>query len=359
VAIAQGLAGAICPRERGGKDSYWTESAAGLLTAVLLWLADQPGESKTLARAREIVTAPKKKLDEYLALMAASKAFGGAIAEHAGPFIGLAPETYSGVISNLARHTQFLSDPRVKASTASSTFPMADLAEGTTLYVVIPPERMDSQRTWLRLLITAGMQTFKHVKRRAGHRCMFLVDEFPALGHLEELPRDIATMSGYGVDFTLIVQGLDQLKAVYGDSAETIINNCAYKWFCGVSDLTTSKYLSDTLGQKTVRTISKSASEGKSAPLAGRGARENESESTTWGEMGRKLLTPDEVMNLGRGAAILLHPYTRPHYLKPVDYWRLETAFGMYRQQRLALYWDPPLALDENPYHAAGDAART
>ena len=95
----------------------------------------------------------------------------------------------------------------------------------TTIYLVIPPYKMEVQRTWLRLLISAGMQSYKHYTGQNRKRCMFLIDEFPALGRLDEIPRDIATMAGYGVDFALIAQGLDQLKSVYGDAADTIINN--------------------------------------------------------------------------------------------------------------------------------------
>jgi len=159
VAIAQALTGAICPRDAKGKDSYWSDAAASLLTAVLLWLTDQPGETKTLARAREIVTKTRTELkDKFLVKMAASEAFGGAIQENAASFIDLAPETYSGVISNLNQHTKFLSDPQVKAATATSSFSMDDLARTpTTVYLVIPPDRVATQRTWLRLFITAGM----------------------------------------------------------------------------------------------------------------------------------------------------------------------------------------------------------
>lgn len=46
VAVAQGLAAAVCPTAPGDKDKYWQGSAANVLTAVLLWITDQPGETK-------------------------------------------------------------------------------------------------------------------------------------------------------------------------------------------------------------------------------------------------------------------------------------------------------------------------
>ncbi len=343
VAIAQSLAAAVCPRDAKGKDAYWSDAAASFLTAVLLWLTDQPGETRTLARAREIVTLPRTQLKEkFLAKMSASEAFGGAIRENAGGFIDLAPETYSGVMSNLAQHTRFLSDPQIKAATSASSFSMETLVRiPATVYLVIPPDRMETQRTWLRLMIAAGMHTFKRARQKGEHRCMFLIDEFPALGPLDELPREIATMAGYGVDFTLIVQGLDQLKAIYGDAHETIVNNCAYKWFCNVADLHSAEYLSRMLGKATVQTHSESQSRTGS--------------SVSTGETGRPLLMPDEILTLGRETAILIQPGTKPLYLRPVDYWQLGEAFAMYRELEPQMYWQPAPQFDPNPYHAAAE----
>jgi type IV secretory pathway TraG/TraD family ATPase VirD4 len=348
VATAQTLAGSICPAPANAKDRFWQGSAANVLTAVLLWLADTAGEHKTLGRAREIVSLTRKEFTaKYLIPMAASEAFSGAIREMAAPFIDLADETYSGVMSNLSESTKFLSDPQIKAATAQSSFAMEDLAtEKATVYVVIPTERMDTQKTWLRLVIAAAMHIFKHphTRLRSGHRCLFLIDEFAALGRLDDLPRDIATMSGFGVDFALIVQGLDQLKDHYAEARGTILSNCAYKWFCDVNDLDSAKYLSDSLGKATVGTTSSSQSSSSSAHGG------TSSTTVSHSETGRSLLNPDEVLNLGRDVAITLQPNGHPHYLRPIDYWNLTQAFVALQQKHPNLYRQPPLAFEENPY---------
>ncbi|MCU1336671.1 MAG: hypothetical protein JWO19_2252 [Bryobacterales bacterium] len=364
VAIAESLSLAMCPLD-GSREVYWTESAASLLTAVLLWLTDQEGlpgpggvpEVKTLARAREIVTKTRKDMrDNFLVNMAASSAFEGAIRENAATFIDLADTTYSGVISNLNTRTKFLSDPQIKANTATSSFSMRDLTDKlVTVYVIIPPGRMKTQRTWLRLIVASGMQAFKQRETQPLHRCMFLIDELPALGRLDDLPDDISTMRGYGVDFTLIVQGLDQLKSrnCYGDDAATIINNCGYKWFCNIGDLESAKYLSQALGKTTVPTTSRSTSANQN-PGGG-----SSGQSTTHGETGRDLLMPDEIMNLGRDTAILLNPAHRPDYLRPVDYWDLPEAFQHLKTADgfEHIYWGTfPLQYDPNPYYMGGDA---
>ncbi|MGE4529221.1 MAG: type IV secretory system conjugative DNA transfer family protein, partial [Rhodospirillaceae bacterium] len=348
VAIAQGLAGAVCPSAPGDKDRYWQGSAANIFAAVLLWITDQPGEHKTLARAREIASLSRKDFtDNFLVPMSASSAFGGAIREMVSPYLDLAQETYSGIMANLSENTKFLSDPQVKAATANSTFALSDLLrERRTVYLVIPPDRIDTQRTWLRLMLAAVSHTYRRapMTHRGPHRCLVLIDEFPALGKIDDMPRDLATLAGYGLDFALIVQGIDQLRDLYGKAAGTILSNCAYKWFCNVNDLESAKYLSETLGKKTVRTVGRSEREGQ------------DGESVNYGETGRLLLTPDEILNLGREVAIVTHPGGDPHYLRPIDYWNLQAAFRQLQARYPETFWDPPLAYDPNPYYAQKQA---
>jgi type IV secretion system protein VirD4 len=346
VAVAQSLAAIICP-PASGKEQFWQGSAANVLAAVFLWLADQPGEQKTLARARQIVTLSRADFLKILVKMAISTAYKGAVSEMVSQYVDLAPETYSAIMANLAENTKFLSDPRIKDSTSSSSFSLKTLLDAfTTVYIVIPHDRIQTHATWLRLVIAAAMQGIKSRDKRVRphHRCMFLIDEFGSIGHIADIPRDIALMSGYGLDFTLIVQGLDQLKDHYGDARGTILSNCAFKWFCFVNEIETAKYLSESLGKATVRTVGKSLSTGQN-PGGG-----TEGQSTTYGEVGRDLLTPDEILNIGREVAILLNPRGLPFYLRPVDYWNLADTFAHLQEKYAQFYWDPPLEYDDNPY---------
>ena len=351
--IARSLATAICPLE-GGKDDFWKGSAGDLLSAVFLYLAYWPGEQKTLARARQATSMNRKRFTkEFLSKMVSVGEFDGAIRNTADQFIDLADDTYSGILANLNRCMSFLNDQQVKASTASSSFSMSELTgwgvdRPTSLYIVAPTAKLATQKTWLRLLITAAVTAFKtKPEGQGGYRCMFLLDEFGNLGALDEMPADISEASSHGIDFTLILQTLDQLKATYGDNRATILNNCAYKWFSNVGDIETAEYISKTLGKKTVRTVSKGESEGQT--VGGKSPQEREGKSTTYGETGRDLLTPDEVLNLGKDVAILLASGSRPQYLRPVEYWLLPDAFSMFRKSCPRLFWEPPLGYDRNP----------
>ena len=272
--------------------------------------------------------------------------------EFASAFVDMAQDTFSGIVANAVENTRFLSDPQVKQATGNIElqFPIRMMAEPTTVYLVIPPQRIATQRTWLRLVITAMTGMYKRVPmaNRAPHRCMFLIDEFPALGRMPDIPSDIATMAGYGVDYTLVVQGLDQLKDHYKEAAATILSNCAFKWFCNVNDLDSAKYLSDTLGKMTVQTIGRGESHGDNPGGATAG------ESVNYGETGRSLLNPDEVLTLGKDTAIVLHPESKPHYVRPDRLLEPANRLCPHEGQGAADVLEPAVAVRRQPVFQAG-----
>ena len=345
--IARTLAATICPIT-DQKQAFWQGSAAKLLGGILLWLTDNPLEQKTLARVKEIVALQKPDFRKILAQMLACDAFHGAIKESVGQAGDTsAADTYGGIMFNLQQYTDFIDGP-IKTSTATSSLSMNKLSDGSlTVYVVIPFDLMKTHSAWLRLVISSAMRGL--IKRResasrgALHRCMFMIDEFGSIGHIPDIASELAQMRGYGMDFTLVLQDLNQLKDHYGKAERSILSNCRYKYFCDINDLESAKYLSETIGKKTVQTVGTSTSQGSTK------AGETEGTSTSYGETGRALLTPDEIMLLGKNTAILLNPDTRPHYLHPVDYWNLQSAYKHLEKSRHKTYWDPTLSYDRNP----------
>lgn len=343
VGTANSLAVTIC-HQGSTNETFWRDNATAMLAGLLLWVTDAPGQAKTLSNIADIVSGGEYGDDlrkTVFPQMVASTSYRGAMRKLVGRFMQMSDQTYSGVISQLSQSIQFLADDQIATATDVSSFNLADLVNGrTTVYLVIPDDQMQAQATWLKLMVNAVTQTFKRYRPAGqGVRGMFLIDEFPVLGRVDSIVTDIALVRGAGLDMTLIVQGLDQLRSLYGPSADTIIANCGYKWFCNVKDLHTAEYVSKALGQMTVRTVNETIS----------GAEGHTNRS--FGEMGRALLFPDEIMSMGKGAAFAFQPHGRPHYLKPVDYWHL-SAFIPPRAENS----DPPIrlpdltAFDPNPF---------
>lgn len=349
VSVAHAMAEAMCSLSDNptGGSKFFEGSAASILTGVLLWLADQPGETKTLARARSIVTKPISELQrDFFPKMAASSAYDGAIAETIGPFAGDSGKEFPSIRQTLAEATRFISDPRLKAATEVSDFDLGDLTRDLmTLYIIIPIEQMKAQAPWLKLMMSAVAGACRQNKNRTG-RCMILIDELVQLGRLPDLTKDLASMRGFGVDYTLVVQNLGQLEGLYGEAgSQTILANCGYKWFCNVVDPKGAETLSRILGDKTIGTKQTSESATSSDRTA------STSSSTSYGEMGRRLRTPDEITSLGKGTAFLFAPESPPYLVRPVDYKTIPTEFAWATDHIFQEYFKFPWEYDENPYH--------
>lgn len=343
VANATQIAAIICNRDQPN-NTFWRDNASAMLTAILLWVTDTAGETRTLNRVADIVSGGEEANDLRQSLfpkMVASSSFRGAMRKLVGRFVRMPDETYYGVIGELSRCLQFVADHQIAEVTDHSTFAPADLIDGkTTVYFILPDSQVETQAVWLELMLGAVSQTYKRFKPAAqGQRGLLLLDEFAVLPRLDSIVTDIALVRGAGLDIAIVVQGLDQLRAKYHAAADTIIGNCGYKWFCNVQDLQTAEYLSKALGAMTVQTISSTINAGDGG--TGR----------SYGETGRSLLFPDEITCLGKKVAIALIPGSRPRFLKPVEYWFLADYLKWHadrHQPRIAL---PDLtAVAPNPY---------
>ncbi len=341
VANAKALAQAICIRPASEKDSYWQSASAALLSALLLWVTDEPGEIKTLGRVADLASGGEDGSDlreTLLPKMVASRSFRGAMRKSVGSMVTIADNTWSGIIGNLSDSLQFLADDLLVEATDHSTFSLVDLTKpGTTIYLVIPDEQLKSNATWVKLLMAAVSRTFKtHKPSAKGHRAMFLIDEFPTLGQMDTFVEDIGLIGGSGLDYTIAVQDLNQIESLYGKAYGTILSNCGWKWFCNVQDLKTAEYVSKMLGTKTQATESQTV---------------GQNSSTSYGETARPLMTPDEVMALGKAGALVFRPGGRPYLLQPCDYWLLRGRFAALMKAKQGYPMPNFDAVDPSPSH--------
>ena len=333
VSIAQAMGRSLSP-EGQSKEPFWASMAANLIAALFLWLVQQPGETKTLRRVSDILSRDRKSFTKdfvtQLAACQGPKTYDGAVRKWSAPFLDMPDVTWGGIMGHVADAVAFLADPQILAATSTSSFSMRDLTGAgkdrpTTLYLVCPPTKVKIQKTWLRLMITAAMDVFRNKPPGSRYRCMFMIDELPALGLIEDLSTEVATAAKTGVDFVLVAQSFSKLRSIYHETTDDIIGNCSYKWFCNVNDNETAEYLSKTLGNRTVRTTNRGENKGSSYSSGPNANSSNsEGENISYGETGAPLLRPEDAQTLGSDIAILLAPNSRPHYLRPIDYWNLQ-----------------------------------
>jgi type IV secretion system protein VirD4 len=92
-------------------------------------------------------------------------------------------------------------------------------------------------------------------------RC--LLDEFANIGQIPNFERFIATIRSREISACIVLQAQSQLKAIYKDSADTIVGNCDTLLFLGGKEKTTLKEMEELLGKETIDTFNTGESRGR------------------------------------------------------------------------------------------------
>ncbi|MFG6634204.1 type IV secretory system conjugative DNA transfer family protein, partial [Sulfitobacter sp. 1A09132] len=206
-------------------EAHWNEEAKAILGGLIMFcVCHEDRERRTLATVREYLTLPPEKLRALLELMQDSDAAGGLIARAANRFLGKADREAASVLSNAQRHTHFLDSSRIATVLSRSDFHFSDLRHRiASVFLVLPPNRMDAYSRWLRLLVSQALQdiardaeaSVRPLSGLAGAQggtqrlqtpTLFLLDEFAALGRLEAVERAMGLMAGYGLQLWPILQ---------------------------------------------------------------------------------------------------------------------------------------------------------
>ena len=77
-----------------------------------------------------------------------------------------------------------------------------------------------------------------------------IADEFANIGQIPQFDKLIATIRSREISASIILQSQSQLKAMYKDSADTILGNCDTTLFLGGKEKTTLKEMSELLGNE-------------------------------------------------------------------------------------------------------------
>ena len=143
----------------------------------------------------------------------------------------------------------------------------------------------------------------------------FILDEFANIGQIPDFDKKISTSRSRGISFSVILQNLDQLEAVYEKSYETIMGNCDTHVFLGSNSYKTVEYFSKALGEKTITRDSLSVNRDKQFHRQGY----SDSDQV----MARALMTPDELRRMDNDLCIIYEKGLKP--IKDEKYYYFET----------------------------------
>lgn len=327
VGEATAIAESLVMRAGGGESAFFDDSAQNYLQALVLYVKTLAPELQNLREVRRLVNLEGKDFDKLIVDMIVCDDAGYGVISRMGQAMKGKPEKERGsVLSTAQQHTAFLDDPRIADVLSSSDFDLGQLVtELATVYLVIPPNRLGNNARFMRLFIGAALAALTSAAKPPRLRVAFFLDEFAQLGYMRQVEDAISILRGYRGLFWLFLQDMSQLKAVYEKWQSFLAN--AGKVFYGTADFDTAKYVSESLGQRTIDYTTVGHSTGD------RSSSTSQSQQIT----GRELLTPDEVMRLGPERPIVLISGEYPYMLHRLNYLVDPEYQGLY---------------DANPYHS-------
>ena len=303
--------------ENFAQNQYFYDAAEGVLTAVILLLAEYlpPREIDGVLRERRHIVSVFKLVQELLApsILPDKNEFQLLMdrlpEEHkakwfSGSALTAAEQSMASVMSTvLSRLNTFLDSELEQVLCFDSTIDAESFAAKKSAIFLILPEEDQTKNFMAGLMIqTLSRELFSVADEHDGKlpsRVVFFCDELGTMPAFDILPLFSAGRSRR-LTLVPIIQSLAQLEKNYGkEGAEILTDNCQDTIFGGFApNSQTAEVLSKALGNRTV--LSGSISRGKNDP------------SQSLQMIERPLMTPDELKSIPKGHFIVMKTGTHP-----------------------------------------------
>ena len=294
----------------GGSDPFWDDSAEMLLKALIYYLmATRPEEEQNLASCAELVRAANSNGGSNLLTELISKLPYDHPARMNYKSIEIAPEkTYSSILSTLQSKLGKFDSKEIAELTSTDTINFEDIGNKKTAVYVISSDTHTAYDFLLTIFFSQMIQQLYNYADDNGGALKvptyFILDEFANIGKIPDFDKKISTSRSRKISFSVILQNLDQLEAVYEKSYETIIGNCDTHVFLGSNSYKTVEYFSKALGEKTIERDSISINRDRQYFKTG--------QSTSDQVMARALMTPDELRRMDNDLCIIFEKGIKP-----------------------------------------------
>jgi type IV secretion system protein VirD4 len=308
-------------------EAHWNEEAKALMSGIILYVVcHDDAAHRNLTSVRDYLTLAPDDFAALLTVMQASDGAGGLIARAANRYLSKSHREAAGVLSGAQRHTHFLDSPRIAQVVNGSDFAFADLKDSVaTVFLILPPDRLDTYARWLRLLLAQAINEMARSSAKPPRPVLFLLDEFAALGRLQPVERAMGLMAGYGLQLWPILQDIHQLRSLYGKNAGTFLSNAGVLQAFGVNDYDTADMLSKTIGRETITYETGGQSE-KDVMVKD----PERSVSKTQHLAARSLMDPNEIMKLAPDTLLLMRVGESPLIVKKLRYFADKEFAGMF-----------------------------
>ena len=318
-----------------GSDPFWDNNAEMLLKSLIYYLLEKrPKEEINLTSCAEMVRAAAssngtnllRELMSELPLSHPARTNFQSVEVVAG-----SEKTYSSILSTLQSKLGKFDSQEIANVTSTNTINFEDIANHKTAVYVISSDTHTAYNFLLTIFFAQMIQQLYNYADMNGGRLKvptyFILDEFANIGQIPDFDKKISTSRSRGISFSVILQNLDQLEAVYEKSYETIMGNCDTHVFLGSNSFKTVEYFSKQLGETTIARDTKSTNRDKNFSKQGY--------STSDQIMGRALMTPDELRRMDNELCIIFEKGLKPIKANKYYYFTKPTMNRRLNQERL------------------------
>ena len=297
------------PPKGASNDPFWEKAEIALDSALMLYLLyEAPVEEQNFemliymmnfAEVREEDEQYRSPLDMLFRALEEEQPAHVAVKQYK-VFKQAAGKTAKSILVTAAVRLAAFNIPQYAAMTSMDEMDFGSLGERKRAIFCVIPVNDSSMNYLVGMLYT---QCFQELYRRADLKyngrlpvpVRVLQDEWANVAQPESYPKILATCRSYNIGLNIIVQNVQQIKALYEKEHESIIGNCDTLLFLGGGNEPASlEFIVKLLGRETLATRTRGLTKGR-----------NGSSNTNYQQTGRDLMTIDEVRKLDTNKAIL------------------------------------------------------
>jgi type IV secretion system protein VirD4 len=297
---------------------FWESEARSLFTGVVLYLCAVPEKIQSFGEVVRTLRSDDVVYNLAVVLDTVGKQIHPVAYMNIAAFLQKADKERSGVISTLNSKLELWANPLIDTATASSDFNISTFKrKATTVYVGLTPDNLARLQPLMQVFYQQATEFLsrKMPTDEDKHGVLFMRDEVPTLGKMEQFKSGIAYFRGYKLRLFLIVQDTEQLKDIYEDAGmNSFLSNSTYRITFAANNVETAELISKMVGNKTVDQISSNKPKFLDLNPASRSLHVSETQ--------RALLLPQEVMNLDRDQQILLIEASPPIKSNKIKYYK-------------------------------------
>ncbi|MGE3142027.1 MAG: type IV secretory system conjugative DNA transfer family protein [Hyphomonadaceae bacterium] len=232
------------------KEPFWDNWGRSLMSGVIAAVAETASASERhFGKVREILMSDDAVYN-LAALIENHEQLNRLSKQNISSFLPITEQTRSGILSTAQSYLKVVNSDSALRSLSRSTIDLDAVRKGEpmTIYIVIPPDKLESHGALLRLWVGALMLTVMGRKRRPKRSTLFLLDECAQLGEFGPLRQSMTLLRGYGLQVWPFFQDLSQLQRLYPNDWRTIFNNAGVFQLFGVANHLMARESADLIG---------------------------------------------------------------------------------------------------------------